>query len=529
MTLKIALVQVSDIDRLYEVFYQSSGLSSFRDDRQLKEKFVETFKSTKKPLNSPYPLGILTLSAYARKIFKNKIEFYIIDMLQKRYSSDDVMQVLDKICPDIVGLSTFSAFSKTLHTLASSIKARDSRCKVIAGGAYCSASAMRAASDPNIDCIVYGEGEETFVEILQRTLVNKPLVGISQTAHLSGKGVVINRPRPLIQDIDSLPYPAVDLIDLPGYWGHISPLGKAGPWMILFNSRGCPYHCIYCHCIFGKKARFMSPKRTVNEINFYHKQYNISEFHVWDDIFNLNVNRGIELSRLISGKKKDWRFLFLGGLRADIMQKHLLDCMIKAGCCYICYAIESASPRIQKLIQKNLKLDKAAKAINFTADEGVWVNTYNMLGFPTETKEEMEHTINYNRSLKHHSVRLFKVIPQEGTGLYEMVVSKRKTGNAETGFYMDYDQLYSGDVSKEEFDELISDGLMKFYLDEGRIRRITEMKSPTLSENEIKRMYVVEILNTLMRCGIKDISELSEAIQPLVRRLLAQVTLPPVK
>lgn len=528
MPLKVVFIQVMDVNRVYDVFYRVSGLPSLGESKETKARFLAHYKSAEKPIHAIYPLGILSLAAYVRKKLGDQVELHVIDMLQKRYTFDDVMEELDRVSPDVVGLSAFSFSSSAVHTLASRIKDRDLKCIVIAGGAYCSASIERAAEDPNVDCAVYGEGEETLVEILRCVLKRKPFTGLLGTAHFEYNGVIVNRPRPVIKDLDSLPYPATDLIDVPGYWGNISPLGVPGPWMILFNSRGCPYHCIYCHRIFGKRTRFMSPKRTFNEIMHYHKKYGISEFQIWDDIFNLNVKRGIELCQMISKKKKDFRFLFLGGLRADIMQKKLLDRMIQAGCCYICYAVESASPRIQKLINKNLKLKKAAEAIDFTADAGVWVNTYNMLGFPTETKEEMKKTLDYNIALRHNSVRIFKVIPQEGTVLYDMIASQKKAKTGETSYYVDYDELYSDGVSKDEFEDLLRYGWHEFYFSKERLERILSKKSPVLSPSKIKHMYGLELLGVMMRCGIRDVSELPPQIRPLAKQIMSSVVLPPL-
>jgi radical SAM superfamily enzyme YgiQ (UPF0313 family) len=528
MPLKVLLVQVADIDKIYDVFFRVSGLPLLSEDPEAKTKFINVFKYASKPIHAPYPLGILSLAAYAREKLGKKVEFRIIDMLVSRYSLGDLMREIDQMSPDVVGLSAFSVFSGAMHALASKIKARDKNCKVISGGAYCSASVLRAAADTNVDCIVYGEGEDTFVEILKRILKKRPLTQIPGTAHMDGKEVIINKPRPLIENLDTLPFPAFDLIDIEQHWGSLSPLGEAGPWMILFNSRGCPYHCIYCHRIFGKKTRFMSAKRTLDEILFYRKKYGIGEFHVWDDIFNLDVKRGIELSRMIAAKKKNMRFLYTGGLRADIMKRELLREMIKAGCCYICYAVESASPRVQKMIKKNLNLKRAAEAINFTSDTGVWVNTYNMLGFPTETYDEMKKTIDYNVGLRHHSIKLFKVIPQEGTELYDITEEKRRSLTGETGTYDDYDQLYTAKVTREQFEGLVKDGWRRFYFDEKRISRILNMKSPWLSARQIKRMQAIDLIHIMMRLGIKDLNQFAGNLKMLIQNVFTGVTLPKV-
>lgn len=522
MPLKIALVQVTDFDKYYDIVYEYSGFGTGEGAPVIEKKlFYEAIEKGEKPVSAAYPIGLLALAAYARERFGKEIEINIIDMLQQRLRLDALMERLEKYSPDIVGLSSFSSFSATLHRIAARIKAKDPRCKVIAGGPYCSASTNRVAKDANIDCVVYGEGEETFVELIKRALAGKDMKGIRGTARIEKGKALIEPPAPCIKDVDSLPFPAVDLIDVEGYWGNVSVLGYAVPWMLLFNSRGCPYRCIYCHNIFGKKTRFMSVERTFSEIMFYYKKYGIKEFHVWDDIFNLDAARGIELSKKLSDTGLGFRFIYKGGLRADIMKKGLLTEMIKAGACYICYAIETASPRLQKLIKKDLKLKAAADAINFTADAGVFVNTYNMLGFPTETREEMQRTIDYNLGLRHHSMKLFKAVPQEGTELYKMMEPQMKAKGGETDMYFQYDDVGDG-VSKEEFKTLINEGRRNFYFDHGRVHRVFNIAPSVLSKNEFWRAYGMEFLQAFFLLGMKNISELPAGIRREVSDILME-------
>lgn len=523
MPLKVVLVQVTDLDKYYDVVHRYSGLATADSVSMIdKRELIRSLETSKKPIIAPYPMGILALAAFAREHFGDKVEFAIIDMLQQRLRIASLMERIEKFSPDVIGLSTFSSFSMALHEIASAIKGRDPACKVIAGGPYCSAAVKRAASDTNIDCVVYGEGELTFVEIIERLLKGKEVRGIRGTAYRQGGSVVVEESGRFIEDIDSLPFPAVDLIDVGGYFGNVSVLGYAAPWMILFNSRGCPYRCIYCHNIFGKRPRFMSVDRTFKEIMFYYKRYGIREFQVWDDIFNLDVDRGVELCRKIAREGVDFRFLFQGGLRADIMKKRLLKEMIKAGTCYICYAVETASPRLQKIIKKNLDLRKAAQAINYTAGAGVLVNTYNMLGLPGETREEMMQTINYNIGLKHFSVRLFKAIPQEGTEFFDMVYPAGAP-SGETDMYIEYSGRSAGG-GDAEFKALVADAWRRFYLDPERVERILKMKVPTMSRSELMRAYAAELMQILIALGIKDISNIPPEVKDNIQKVFTDAS-----
>jgi len=119
------------------------------------------------------------------------------------------------------------------------------------------------------------------------------------------------------------------------------------------------------------------------------------DFYVVDDIFNMNRKRTEAIFRLIIGLRQDWRLYFVNGLRADIMTRELVDLMADAGTVWVTYAIESGSPRIQKLVKKNMHLQRATEIINYSQDRGLVVNVNTMYGFPTETAAEAQQTLDY--------------------------------------------------------------------------------------------------------------------------------------
>jgi hypothetical protein len=114
-----------------------------------------------------------------------------------------------------------------------------------------------------------------------------------------------------------------------------------------------------------------------------------------DDIFNLDRKRTAEVFRRIISLDKSWRLYFVNGLRADIMTRELVDLMVDAGTVWVTYAVESGNSRVQQLIKKNMRLDRAAEIINYSQDRGIVVNVNTMYGFPTETAAEAQETLEY--------------------------------------------------------------------------------------------------------------------------------------
>jgi hypothetical protein len=125
------------------------------------------------------------------------------------------------------------------------------------------------------------------------------------------------------------------------------------------------------------------------------REHGIQDFYVVDDIFNLDRKRTAAVFRQIISLGKSWRLYFVNGLRADIMTRELVDLMVDAGTVWVTYAVESGNSRIQRLIKKNMHLDRTADIINYSQDKGIVVNVNTMYGFPTETAAEAQETLEY--------------------------------------------------------------------------------------------------------------------------------------
>ncbi|MCX5859542.1 MAG: radical SAM protein, partial [Proteobacteria bacterium] len=238
--------------------------------------------------------------------------------------------------------------------------------------------------------------------------------------------VVINPPRPAINDLDSLPFPAWDLIDLKKYFRvPRSGMVKQGKHASIFTSRGCPFQCIYCHGLFGGKFRARSPRHVWEEMELLRKGYGIEEFQVDDDCFNFNRKRVENFCDLILSKNIPLRFIFPNGLRGDLLDREILEKLQAMGTYYAAMAVETTSPRLQELIGKRLDLKKVQESVRECRRLGITTLGFFMFGFPTETKEEAMMTIDWAVKSEFDIADFFILNPFKGTEVYKNYVQPR--------------------------------------------------------------------------------------------------------
>jgi radical SAM superfamily enzyme YgiQ (UPF0313 family) len=260
---------------------------------------------------------------------------------------------------------------------------------IVGGGPI--ATAKRGAllkAIPELDLLVVGEGELTFSRLLAGTATSGLVMRNGDNFVDSGDGDVGD-------NLDDLPNPDYRLVDLARYEKHLSYAYNHRRQGVLLTSRGCPFLCTYCNTFAGKTARLRSAENVVAEMEQMSREHAIRDFYIVDDIFNINRKRTEAIFRLIIGLKQDWRLYFVNGLRADIMTRELVDLMADAGTVWVTYAIETGSPRIQKLVKKNMHLPRATEIINYSQERGMVVNVNTMYGFPTETADDAQQTLEY--------------------------------------------------------------------------------------------------------------------------------------
>lgn len=369
------------------------------------------------------PLGLMYIAALLRKR-NNAHQIKIIDMIVNRLALDDIKKEISKFKPEICGFSCLSLEASNMHRIARTVKELIRYCHVVVGGPHASAAPEVILKDISIDSVVTGEGEETMAELVERVEGGESMEGVKGVAYRKDNQFVRNEPRPYIQDLDSHPFPAWDLIEMEKYFRPSvltqNDIRKRRRWMVIFTSRACPYGCIFCHNIFGKKYRGRKPENVFSEIQILYRNHGIREFHIIDDTFNLVPKRAKKICDLVIGNGMDIDIAFPNGLRGDLIDDELLSKLKEAGTYKINFGIESATDRIQKIINKRLDINRVNTTILKAVKAGLFTHGWFMLGFPTETKEEMIRTIEFACNSRLHTAGFNVVIPFPATHLYDL-------------------------------------------------------------------------------------------------------------
>lgn len=332
-------------------------------------------------------------------------------------------QSLRAFRPDVVGLSAITIEARVMEHMARVSREELPETPVIVGGPHATAYPQRCARNPDIDYVVLGEGELTALELVraltQGGLDPQHVAGI---AYCGADGqVVFTEPREPISDVDSIPFPSWDLMDfdLQARTRAMSSVG-ARRHMLLFTSRGCPFKCIYCHEVQGKKFRARSPENVLKEMWELKTRWGINDFEIVDDIFNFDRRRMMDILDRVVASKLGPALHFPNALRTDMLDEGQIKALRRAGTFFLCAAVETASPRLQKLIKKHLKVEKVEENIRIAAREGMYVRGFFMLGFPTETLDEARSTVDLALRSDLHEALFFIVTPFAGTALYEL-------------------------------------------------------------------------------------------------------------
>jgi anaerobic magnesium-protoporphyrin IX monomethyl ester cyclase len=416
-----------------------------------------------------HPLGLMNIAAYLRNTYCYDVK--IVDMRINQHDRFDVEPAIRAFAPDVVGISALTHESDAVPRIAGCVKRVNADTPVLLGGPHATAYPDKAVNLPGIDYVVVGEGEITAGLLIERLLHKRDVSGIQGIVYRKDNRVFSTGRGDYIKDLNDLPMPAHDLIPIEAY-GKFTRMSRtgSGPYMCLFSSRGCPFHCIYCHNIFGKAFRCRSAENLFNEIKHLYDTYGIRDFEIMDDIFNLDRGRLIEFCDRIIGSGMKVTFAFPNGLRGDILDREQLVKLRQAGTIFIAFAIETGSPRLQRMLKKNIRLDTVKKNIEIARSLGILSHGFTMIGFPGETPEEMRMTVDFLISSRLHTFAMFAVMPFENTELAE--IAKKAGHQPVSDFSMDYWSkkfVNLTDVPSATINHIRRTTVLKFYLDPLRI------------------------------------------------------------
>ena len=422
------------------------------------------------------PLGLMYIAAWLRERFD--LEIRLVNQRVEKWSSERLAKEIVAFDADIVALGCMTPSAYALPTITRGVREGLPKALIVLGGPHVAAFREEALAATFADLAVAGEGEIAMEHIVRAWLDNGDMTGIPAVIRKEPDGTVTTNPGalPIIEELDSLPMPAYDLIDQRRYrWCHSMTAVPYRNYMALFSSRGCPYGCMYCHNVFGRKFRAHSPERIVEEIKQCIRIYNINEIEFVDDCFNLDKKRVMAYADLLLREVGPIKTSFPNAIRGDLIDDDTAKALAQTGLYYSALSMESGTPRIQKLIGKNLDIPKFLEGVELFAKNGVFTVGYNMLGFPTETLDEMEQTVRLASESYLHIASFFKVTPFPGTRLLDYVREHCPEKIKPLAFEeMEYSLINANvsDVPDDIFDKYVKKAYYKFYLRPDRIYRI---------------------------------------------------------
>ncbi len=324
----------------------------------------------------------------------------------------------------------FSGWARSAFEVASTVKSVNKDIVTILVGLHPSARPEACLSNSDVDFVVIGEPENTVFELvdaLEKQIRNfKKIKGIG---FMNDDVPFFTSPRPVIEDLDSLPFPARNLLPMEQYFAVAKENPLRGevckPWTLLVTSRGCPYNCVFCthHVVWGRKWRGRSPENVVDELEQVIATYGIKQIDFLDDNMTLDRKRMEKICELIVKRELQFEWFTPNGVRADTLDEKLLRKMKRSGCKKIRVAPESGVQRVvNEIIGKNLDLKSVESAVALCKKVGIKVGCFFVIGLIGETKDDIRETINFAYKLRQLGAESFIfsiATPVYGTRLYE--------------------------------------------------------------------------------------------------------------
>ena len=470
---------MSEISKVIRVFLIDCSLAMDKDDPYRRRLDVHV-----------PPLAMMMLASNLKQSdLGRKTAVAVADAAVDWGSLDELTDALKEFRPDLVGLRCLSIHTETLKACAYIAKGLESRPLVIAGGPHIS-SVQRAAFDEfsSVDMIAIGEGEDTLYEVVSALYYSKDPTDVPGTMSRTVGGVKAAPRRKLIRDLDRLAVTDWRLTDFSKYQSFMTGFAPVmRPCATIMTTRGCPYRCVYCHQNHGKIYRKRSIEHVLRELEELH-DLGVREVNIVDDNFNLDNRRAIALFEEIAKRNWKMRFYFGNGVRGDRLPTEVLDAMIGGGTIYMVYALESGSERIQKYIKKGLNLERFEKSIRYALKTGIMVEMFTMVGFPTETAEEIQRTVDFATQFEElYMIYLNIVNVFPGTELFDMAIEAGLTREALLS--QDRSQGYMGGVIDQAAVNNVKIELGWYLMQEDRLKKVIEKQRKFLTEKEIEALH----------------------------------------
>lgn len=406
------------------------------------------------------PLGIAYMAGVLQE---NNIDVEILDASAENMDFKDVEKELLKRKPDLVALTALTpTIGRALET-AQVVKETLPDSIVVMGGYHPTFNFIETLEDENVDIVIRGEGEYIMLNLVQALENQSSLHDVKGIVFedKNSKEIVVNPEAPLIQDLDELPFPALNLLPMKKY----RLLDMDTHMTTMITTRGCPMQCSFCSsaAMHGKKIRERSVENIVDEIEYLNTNYDIDTIAFMDDTFTLKKRKVMAICDEIL--KRNIEIMWGCTSRVDTLDEKLLKKMKEAGCITIFIGVESADQQQLDNMCKNTTIAKIENAFKIAHKLKIRTIASVALGMPGDTKEIMNKTVKFVHKLKPNYAIYSLATPYPGTRFYKEAFEKNLIKIKDWSKYtLITPILETIDCSLNDMRKIQAKAFMKFYL-----------------------------------------------------------------
>jgi anaerobic magnesium-protoporphyrin IX monomethyl ester cyclase len=363
------------------------------------------------------PMGLAYLASVLKNV-SDPPEVSVVDANAERLNPEETAERIVASSPQAVGFTMTSPQYEACLKIIRLVKARKD-IPVIVGGPHPTVMPGELLNNPGVDILVRSEGEDTIVDLHEYFRGKRELSAIGGISYRQNGRIVSNADRPLIENLDRIPFPAWELFPLSRY---TSIAGKYGYALPVMSSRGCPFGCTFCYKgVFGRTYRARTPENVVAEIERLAADFKIREFVILDDNFALKEDRALAICDLLIRKKIRLPWRLSNSIAVKNSSSRLFHKLKEAGCYQVSIGVESGNQEILDGINKGIKLAEIENTFRLTREAGLETIAFFMIGNLGENEATIDDTIRFAKRIRPDFAQFTIATPYPGTGMYEQV------------------------------------------------------------------------------------------------------------
>jgi len=413
------------------------------------------------PCESDNPLPTLGIAYLVSALKQNDHDALLFDLWIEPIPDEHLKAEICKFKPDMIGVPFFTRRYTDTKKLLEKLNEWFPDVKLVVGGAHASALPREVLQEIDcVDFVVIGEGEKTIVKLLEN-LESDNLKEIKGIAFRNSDKIIVNEQSEYIEDLDKLPYPDLLQVD-PRKCKIHPPYGWYGLPLTMITTRGCPGKCVFCSkSVYQNSLRSQTPKRIVDEIEYWKTKLPIKEIRFFDDDFTIARKRTFDICDEMI--KRDVKLPWTCTTRVDFLSRELLVKMKKAGLYFIVLGVESGSPQILKNLKKGYTVKHIKNAFKWCRELGITTFGFFLAGNPGENDEDRRLTLQIQKEIRPNflSWGALRVLP--GSYLFNECKDDPRYNFLEDR-NNPYFELYRKDIDEKFLYSFCQNAMFKHYL-----------------------------------------------------------------